>query len=216
MMAGLANYQSFGFSTFDDLAHYLADWYDAHPAEFALSKAAVAGIANPILQDFYRKFGALAEPDTRFKNPKSHCRPFSAQDTILPVGELQSKDGYTVFGVENQGVFVIAAAESNDAGAYAAGDCIAETTVEMTSVNVPLMECLITFALGETIFSVYDTKSSLTEAEALQQAQTGLHVRSAYLWQEAPTKFYLTPDLWLMDRDGMIFFAEKDQWQRAN
>ena len=82
---------------------------------------------NPIVEDFYRRSGALTLLKSPFAHPSSYQSPLSCQDQVVPLDQLKTEDGYTIFSVENQGEFVVAARDDlTDRKTYAKGDAVFE------------------------------------------------------------------------------------------
>ena len=204
---------------FDELQRLLSSWYEVEPSQFQLPNSVVRDISNSILREFYSRFGQLAKRETSFKHSKSDHGPLSCQDIILPVDELKSEGGFTTFCVENQGVFIVAASdEPNSVDTYASGDGVdPKKRVPMTVVNVPLIECLITVTLRETIMSVEDRYRRITpdhKRKALELAAQGIHFKSRYIWPEVMFEFHLSEDVWHVNLDGMKFHANRGLWRQ--
>lgn len=135
------------------------------------------------------------------------------------MGELKSKNGYTAFCDENQGVFVVAASDDPaDTSTYAQGDAVLDDPcVEMTDTGVPLTECFVTTVLRETIMRVHDRYRLITPDSlnaALKLAKTGQTVNSRYIWPDSYCAFYLAKDVWFLDWDGMQFAAHRGLWKQ--
>ena len=163
------------------LTGHLERWYGVAPGGLGLDAVATAHIAHPTLREFYASLGALAETGTRFAHPTSHHRPLATQDRVLPVQELRREGDATIFAVENQGVFVIAASgDTGQQNALVAGDISDLRLRQLTDIGVPLEEILVTLALFETIFSVadrYPVISPPTLAKARAEAASGVRYR---------------------------------------
>jgi hypothetical protein len=199
------------------LAGLLEKWYGVAPGGLGLDAATAARIANPTLREFYERLGALAEPGTRFMHPTSRHRPLATQDRVLPVGELQRDGDATIFAVENQGVFVIAAsAEAGQQNALVAGDLPDVTLRQLTDIGVPLEEILVTLALFETIFSVsdrYPVISPPTLAKARAESASGIRYRGRYVWPDLYTDFWLADNVWFLDGGWRRSAAHRDLWR---
>ena len=205
---------------FEELQDLLSNWYEVSISALAAQHEAVPQGLNPIVQDFYRRFGALTLPKSPFAHPSSSNSPLSCQDQVVPLDALKSEDGYTVFSIENQGVFVVAASDDPaDPNTYAKGDAVFEDQVkEFADVGVPLQECLVTCVLRETVMSVGDRYRRITPDSLmndLKVAQTGTTVRSRYIWSEDYCTFHLSNDVWFMDWDGMQFSAHRGLWRQG-
>lgn len=205
---------------FVELQDLLSNWYEVPPTELGAPESAVPQGLNPILEDFYRRFGALTLSKSQFAHPESHNSPLSCQDQVVPLDELKPQDGYTIFSVENQGVFAVAASNNpSDPNTYAKGDAVFEgEQKEFADVGVPLQECLITCVLRETIMSVGDRYRRITPdclKKDLLAAQAGDTVRSRYIWSESYCTFHLSNDVWFMDWDGMQFSAHRGLWRQG-
>lgn len=205
--------------TFDDLLGVICEWYECSASDLALPKQSLGPIKNDVLRDYYAKFGRLADRDSPFKHLKSNNGPLSCQDIVLPVNELRDKDGFTVFGAENQDVFVIAASDVPDDNAtYAEGDCIEDHYVSMSANGVPLTECLITMTLRETILSVGDRYRYISPAradEAFKVAETGQHIQSRYIWSDVMFDFYLSKPVWFMEFQDNRHYAHRGLWKKG-
>ncbi|WP_371225671.1 hypothetical protein [Roseovarius sp. 2305UL8-3] len=204
---------------FEQLQELLADWYEVPQSELGVPESTVPEWPNPILRDFYRRFGALTLRKSNFVHPDSNNLPLSCQDHIVPIDELKSKDGFTVFCHENQGVFVVAACDDPaDTMTYAMGDAVLEGRVEeWTDVGVPLQESLVTCVLRETIMSVGDRYRRITPDSLKKNrrvAEVGETVRSRYIWSDDLCTFHLSEDVWFMDWDGMEFAARRGSWRQ--
>lgn len=185
---------------FLELQDLLSNWYEVPPTELAAPESAVPQGLNPILEDFYCRFGALTLSKSQFAHPESPNSPLSRQDQVVPLDELKPQDDYTIFSVENQGVFVVAASnDPSDPNAYAKGDAVfEEEQKEFADVSVPLQEYLITCVLRETIMSVGDRYRRITPdclKKDLLAAQAGHTVRSRYIWSESYCTFHLSNDV---------------------
>jgi hypothetical protein len=205
---------------FVELQDLLSNWYEVSPNELAAPESAVPQGLNPILDDFYRRFGALTLSKSQFAHPKSSHSPLSCQDQVVPLAELKSQDGYTIFSVENQGVFAVAASDDpSDPNTYAKGDAVFEKDhKEFADVGVPLQECLVTCVLRETVMSVGDRYRRITPdslKKDLLVAQAGDTVTSRYIWNENYCTFHLSNDVWFMDWDGMQFSAHRGLWRQG-
>ncbi len=205
---------------FVELQDLLSHWYEVPPTELAAPEGTVPQGLNPILEDFYRRFGALTLSKSQFVHPESHNSPLSCQDQVVPLDELKPQDGYTIFSVENQGVFAVAASnDPSDPNTYAKGDAVfEEEQKEFADVSVPLKECLITCVLRETIMSVGDRYRRITPdclKKDLLAAQAGDTVKSRYIWSDSFFTFHLSNDVWFMDWDGMQFSAHRGLWRQG-
>jgi hypothetical protein len=202
----------------EQLAGLLERWYGVAPGGLGLDAAATDHIANPMLREFYERLGALAEPGTRFAHPTSPHRPLAAQDRVLPVSELRRDGDATIFAVENQGVFVIAASgETEQLHALVAGDLPDVTLRQPTGIGVPLEEILVTLALFETIFSVSDRYLAITPstlAKARAESASGIRYRGRYVWPDLYTDFWLAEDVWFMDGGWRRSAAHRDLWRQ--
>jgi hypothetical protein len=202
----------------EQLAGLLEKWYGVAPNGLGLDAAATAHIANPTLREFYERLGALAESGTRFAHPTSRHRPLATQDRILPVNELRRQGDATIFVLENQDVFVIAASDKPEQqNALVAGDFSNFRLRELTDIGVPLDELLVTLALSETIFSVSDRYAIISPAtlsRARTEAASGTHYRGRYVWPELYTDFWLAENLWFMDGDWIKLAAHRDLWRQ--
>lgn len=204
---------------FKQLQDLLSDWYEVPPTDLGVPESAIPTWLNPILKDFYRRFGALTQRKSQFVHPESRNLPLSCQDHIVPIDELKSENGFTVFCEENQGVFVVAASnDSSDSETYASGDGVSEHFVkELTGVGVPLRECLITFVLRETILSVEDRYRRITPDSlktALQAAREGETVSGRYIWSDTYFTFHLSKDVWFLDWYGMQVASHRGLWRQ--
>jgi hypothetical protein len=204
---------------FVELQDLLSNWYEVPSSDLTAPDSAVPQGLNPILEDFYCRFGALTQRKSQFAHPDSHHSPLSCQDQVVPLDELKSEDGYTIFSVENQGVFAVAASDDpSDTKTYAKGDAVFEDeTKELTDVCVPLQECLITCVLRETIMSVGDRYRRITPDSLkmdLQAARAGDTVSSRYIWRDNFCTFHLSNDVWFMEWDGMQFSAHRGLWRQ--
>lgn len=205
---------------FEELQDLLSSWYEVPKTELAAPDNALPQGLNPIIEDFYRRFGALTLLKSPFAHPSSYHSPLSCQDQVVPLDELKSEDGYTIFSVENQGVFVVAACDDPaDPKTYAKGDAVFEEEVkEFADVGVPLQECLVTCVLRETVMSVGDRYRRITPdslKSASLAAQAGKTVRSRYIWSDNYCTFHLSNDVWFMDWDGMQFSAHRGLWRQG-
>ncbi len=203
----------------EQLQDLLSDWYEVRPSDLGVPESAIPAWLNPVLQDFYRRFGALTLRNSLFVHPESENSPLSCQDHVIPIDELKSENGFAVFCDENQSVFVVAASnDSSDNGTYARGDGVSDHFVkELTCIDVPLQECLITCVLRETILSVNDRYRRITPDSlktALQVARMGKTVSSRYIWSDSYFTFHLSKDVWFMDWDGMQFAAHRGLWRK--
>lgn len=200
------------------LTGLLEKWYGVTPGGLGLDAAATAHIANPMLREFYERLGALAESGSRFAHQTSHHRPLATQDCVLPVSELRREGEATVFAVENQGVFVIAASDKEEQrNALAAGDVSDLRLRQPTDIGVPLEELLVTLALSETIFSVSDRYAMIspsTLAKARAEAASGTYYRGRYVWPDLYSSFWLAENVWFMDGDWMKSAAHRDLWRQ--
>ena len=188
------------------------------PGELGLEAAQVPQDLHPVLADFYRRFGTLAETQSKYR-PEGANHPLGTQDRILPLSEVKVEGDHWVFGVENQGVFVVAAAcDPTDLVAHARGDMVeTDDPEEMNRVGVSLVDCLVCSVLRETIMSVGDRYRRLTPKivdAALAEARKGETFELAYLWPEAKLTFHLSNDVWAMEWDGMKFFARRGLWRK--
>jgi hypothetical protein len=204
---------------FEQLQNLLSDWYEVPSSDLGIPESDIRTLSNPILKDFYRRFGALAQRKSQFAHPESRNSPLSCQDHIFPIDELKTENGFTVFCDENQSVFVVAASDvSSDSETYARGDGVSDHFIrELTGVRVPLQECLITCVLRETIMSVGDRYRRITPENlkmALQLAQAGETVRSRYIWSDSYYSFHLSKDVWFMNWGGMQFAAHRGMWRQ--
>ncbi|WP_298562494.1 hypothetical protein [uncultured Aliiroseovarius sp.] len=205
---------------FDKLQELLSNWYEVPPTELAAPESAVPQGLNPILEDFYQRFGALTLRKSQFANPDSNFSPLSCQDQVVPLDELNSQDGYTIFSVENQGVFVVAASnDPSDPSTYAKGDAVFDEELkDFAGVGISLQESLITCVLRETIMSVGDRYRRITPDKLkmdLLAAQAGDTVVSRYIWRDSYYTFHLSKDVWFMDWDGMQFSAHRGLWRQG-
>jgi hypothetical protein len=142
--------------TLPALSNFLADWYEVAPGELALPVGNVPAQINPVLREFYCSVGALAERATAFRHPDNILGPFGAQDTILPVEELDEHAEPMIFLVENQGNWV-AAASSNSPYTLIKGDfAVTEFEDDFEETQIPLVETLCGAALMETVMSVFE------------------------------------------------------------
>ncbi len=201
----------------EQLTSLLEKWYSVAPGGLGLDAVATAHIANPTLREFYERLGALAESGTRFSHPKSHHRPLATQDRVLPVSELRREGDATIFVLENQDVFVIAAPDqTSQTNALVAGDVGDLRLRHLTDLGVPLDELLVTLALSETIFSVQDryraTSPSLLKSRTA--AISGVHYRGRYVWPELYSNFWLSDDVWYMDHIGCGWAAHRSIWKQ--
>lgn len=204
---------------FEQLQNLLSDWYEVPPGNLGIPESSIPSRINPILQDFYRRFGALAQRKSQFAHPDSDNGPLSCQDHIIPVDELKAEEGFTVFCDENQSVFVVAASDDpSNTKTYAKGDGVFEySTKKLTEVGVPLQECLVTCVLRETILSVNDRYRLITPDSLkadLRAAQTGETIKSRYIWSDIHITFHLSKDVWFMDWDGMQSSAHRGLWRQ--
>ena len=202
----------------EQLTSLLEKWYSVAPGGLGLDAVATAHIANPTLREFYERLGALAESGTRFSHPKSHHRPLATQDRVLPVSELRREGDATIFVLENQDVFVIAASDSPEQrNALVAGDFSKRRLRQLTDIGVPLRELLVTLALSETICSVsdrYPLISPTTLAKARADAASGTRYRWRYVWPDLHVDFWLAENVWFMDGDWMKLAAHRDLWRQ--
>jgi len=203
---------------FAQLQHLLADWYEVPASKLGAPEGSLPRWMNPILRDFYHRFGALTQSNSQFTHPASHHAPLSCQDHVIPLEELRSQDGFTVFCKENQGIFVVAACnDQTDLETYAMGDAVSDDCVEeLTAMSVPLQECLVTCVLRETIMSVGDRYRRITPATlktAQQTASTGESIISRYIWPDTDFTFNLSKDVWFMEFGDMQFAAHRGLWR---
>ena len=198
------------------LTGLLENWYGAAPGGLGLDAAATAHIVNSTLREFYEHLGALAEPGTRFAHPTSHHRPLATQDRLLPASKLRRDGDATIFVLENQDVFVIAASDNPEQqNALVAGDVGDLRLRQLTDIGVPLEELLVTLALSETIYSVsdrYPLISPATLAKARAEVASGTRYRGRYVWPDLYVEFWLAEDIWFMDGDWMKSAAHRDLW----
>jgi hypothetical protein len=189
----------------EQLTDLLEKWYGAAPGALGIDRAMTANIANPILREFYARLGGLAERQTPFKHPKSYLRPLAAQDRVVSLSELRREGGGTIFGIENQGVFVIAASDDPaQANALVSGDVSDLRLRELTDLGVPLEELLVTLTLQETIFSVQDRyrAGSPPLLKSRTAAMSGVRYRGRYVWPDLFLEFWLADDVWYTDHIG--------------
>lgn len=149
--------------TFDELGRFLADWYETDAAALGMRPEDVPQDLNPVLREFYLRFGALAAGDSPFRHPKSSYGPLSAQDHIVPAAELDHVDGFVPFLHENQGVFT-AAAEADHSNTHVTGDVGADRFQDFAATSIPLEETLTGASLMETVMSVQDRDRLITPA----------------------------------------------------
>jgi len=204
---------------FEQLQDLLSDWYEVPPKNLGVPGSSIPNWINPILKDFYSRFGTLAQRESQFTHPASNNSPLSCQDHIIPTDELKTQDGFTVFCNENQGVFVVAASDDpSDTKTYARGDAVFDDhTNDLTEVGVPLQESLITCVLRETIISVNDRYRRITPDSLkadLKAAKAGETLKSCYVWPDSHCTFHLSKDVWFMDWDDMQFSARRGLWRR--
>ncbi len=198
------------------LSLFLCDWYECDEAALSGLKEHTQHICNPVLREFYERFGALAEKTNAFRHPKSDSGPLSAQDSFSAAKKIRAEKGKEVFLVENQGNFVIAA--SDDDFAHVKGDLGEERFVDFTATSIPLTESLIANALQETVLSVSDRCSSRTAVEEARlshqlNAATKLYLRTVH--DNDPYCFFITPDLIGMGFGAEPdFFASRGQWRK--
>jgi hypothetical protein len=202
------------------LTELLEKWYGAAPGGLGIDRAITASIANPILREFYARLGGLADPQTPYKHPKSYLRPLAAQDRVLPLSDLRREAGATVFGVENQDVFVIAASDDpSQTNALVSGDVAGDVEIlrlrELTDLGVPLEELLVTLTLQETIFSVQDRyrTGSPPLLKSRTAASSGGRYRGRYVWPDLLLEFWLAEDVWYTNGVGE-WAAHRNIWKQ--
>jgi len=185
-------------NTLPALSNFLADWYEAAPGELSLPDGAVPALINPLLREFYCRIGALAERTTSFRHPNNTLGPLAAQDTILPVADLDGHSRPTIFLVENQGCWV-GAADRNSPYTFIKGD-FADTEFEddFEETQIPLVETLCGAALMETIMSVFEHMPWLETEEHSALCAEVSHGKSWSLrtvHKSNPLTFFLAGDL---------------------
>lgn len=202
--------------TFDQLSEFLADWYETDANALGMDPDQVPPDLNPVLRDFYVRFGALAADDSPFRHPKSRYGPLSAQDHIVPAAELELSDGFVPFLHENQGVFT-AAAKADHANTYVSGDIGADRFGDFTPTDIPLEETLISASLMETVMSVQDRDRLVTPTltarrrESLRDARI-LRMRTVYA--DEPLFHFLADDvIGLGFSNTPEYFATRSQWR---
>jgi hypothetical protein len=205
--------------TFDDLATLLSGWYNVDTTKLGIEVHDITVDMHPVLVDFYRAIGRLAERETPFKLKESYEGPLSGQDFICPLGEVKHMGGYTIFGSECQENYQVSASRNfHDMNAYADGEWDPDNSADdFQNTNVPLRECLITFALKETIASAVLFGSVKVEDALLEEVSKGLKHSGRYVWDNILYEFHLSKNLWCMklsDNDH-YYFARKDDWQKT-
>jgi hypothetical protein len=134
----------------------------------------------------------------------------------LPLSKLSRKAGATIFGVENQGVFVIAASDDPaQANALVSGDVSDLRLRELTDLGVPLQELLVSLTLQETIFSVQDRyrAGSPSLLKSRTAAISGVSYRGRYVWPDLILEFWLADDVWYTDHIGG-WAAHRNLWKQ--
>lgn len=202
--------------TFDELSRFLADWYETDADALGLCETNVPQSLNPILREFYIRFGALAASKSPFGHPKSRYGPLSAQDHIVPGDELDLSGDPVPFIHENQGVFV-AAAKVDHPNTHVQGDVGADRFDEFTPTEVPLQETLVSASLMETVMSVQDRDRLVTPALTKRRRQalrgtTPLRLRTVFSGD--PWSYHLTAEvIGFGFGDEPEFFATRGQWR---
>jgi hypothetical protein len=209
----------YSLMTFEDLAVLLSSWYNVDTTKIGIEVDDIPVDIHPVLIDFYRAIGQLAERDTPFKIKGGYEGPLSGQDFICPIGEVKHKNGYTIFGSECQENYHVSASRNfHDMNAYADGEWDPDSSADdFQNTKVPLRECLITFALKETIASAVLFDSEKIEDELLREAIGGLKHSGRYVWDSFTYEFHLSKNLWCMklsDSDR-YYFARKNDWQKT-
>jgi len=204
--------------TFEEFEQLISNWYEVDSKDLSIDGDTIPADFHPILREFYRKFGNLAERDTPFKVKDSYEGPFAGQDFIAPLSEVKHENNFTIFGHECQGNFRISASKNTSyLNAYADGDWNFDDSIEgFQNTNIPLQECLITFALKETIASAlfFSSGSKKEENTLLRRAASGQKYTSRYIWENEPYTFFLSDEVWCMRLGQQYCFAQKNDWKK--
>jgi hypothetical protein len=136
------------------------------------------------------------------------------------LSQLRPESGATVFGVENQGVFIIAASDDpSQTNALVSGDVAGDVEDlrlhEFTDLGVPLEELLATLTLRETILSVQDRyrAGSPSLLESRTAALSGVKYRGRYVWPDFLLEFWLADDVWYTNTVGE-WAAHRNIWKQ--
>jgi len=194
--------------TIDELTPLLEAWYDVEPGGLGLGAEQLADVRNPTLRSFYMRLGRLTEIDTPWWR-------YGGQDEFLPPHKLKTEDGATIFGVENQGCFVLAALDDANDNVVANGYMREDDGVEnLVDIGVPLEECIVTFVLRESIFTTEPMNRRVTPA-MITAAKAGRHHRGRFIYANTYDEFWLADDVWLMNNIAFdeSLVAPKGAWR---
>jgi len=195
--------------TIDELTPLLEAWYEVAPGGLGLGPALTAGVRNPTLRKFYAKLGKLAELDAPWWR-------VGGQDSFLPLHQLRLEDGLTVFGVENQGCFIIAAPDAAEGNVFGSGDGLADDRVStLTDLQVPLEECIVTFVLRETVLTS-EPLGHRTTPDVIHAAKAGRHYRGRYVDRDEYDDFWWSDEVLVMNIapfDYEKLVARKGAWR---
>lgn len=196
----------------DHLTRLLETWYEVEVGGLGLGAERTDGIRNPTLRKFYSNLGRLADQGTPWWR-------VDRQDSFVPLSKLNAEWGMTVFGIENQGCFVIAAADQAETNVFGEGDGITLARLtSLTDLGVPLEECLVTFAIRETIFTSQPLEREPT-AKITERAKQGVHYRGRYVCDDVFDDFWLSEDVLLLSGKALgidqDLVAPKGAWRDA-
>ncbi|MBI3437461.1 MAG: hypothetical protein HY054_02190 [Proteobacteria bacterium] len=190
----------------EELTPLVEAWYEVPPGGLGLGDEKIATVENLTLRKFYAKLGQLTEIGTPWWST-------GGQDEFLPVERLRQEDGLTIFGVENQGNFVIAASSDANTNAFASGIELDHVST-FTDVGAPLEEVIVTFVLREMVWTgrPFDRDAA---ADMERKARDGIHYRGRYVFRDEYDDLWLANDAILMEWSGHRLIVSKGAWRQT-
>lgn len=217
----------------ENLKIFIEKWAGVPMSEYGLSEDEVPkNLPNP-LREIYLFAGNWPHPrdnDDKYFMPGKQPRIFQEQDCLLGVGNLERKNGRTVFMVENQRNWTCEIDENDDASpVYCDASTLYDATVTGHEVVCEsLSHFLVTFCLQELVMSSEHVGTFVAESE--QELVKGdlepVWLNGFYVFKEPTHSFYicdsrllimkLYDEFWYAckDESALSLLIKKDSWSR--